>query len=170
MNEQKEIKRTEELNASMLHYKGVKYVLATPMNRRDYNDLRGWTLPEDEDGDDEGYLVKYTDGGKPNVEGFNGYISWSPKDVFERAYQRNVTYKDALTIRLNDVHLDIQDLEYGIKHMELLGDKETELMHEELKTMKSYETLLLAHLKLIEILDLPDPSVTTDEPLRNNKQ
>ena len=53
----------------------------------EYNDLRGWTVPSDEDGNDAGYLVEYIDGGKSNVFGYNGYVSWSPADVFEKAYQ-----------------------------------------------------------------------------------
>lgn len=28
------------------------------------------------------------DGKSSNVEGFDGYVSWSPKEVFERAYRR----------------------------------------------------------------------------------
>lgn len=31
-------------------------------------------------------MVEYTDGGKPNVEAAAGYVSWSPKGVFEKAY------------------------------------------------------------------------------------
>jgi len=69
----------------MMHL-GTKLVNAYPMTRRDYNDFRGWELPEDEDGDDAGYLVEYLDGGKPNTERFNGYVSWSPEDVFKKAY------------------------------------------------------------------------------------
>jgi len=69
------------------HYIGVKQILATPMNRQEYNDYRGWELPADEDGSDEGYLVEYLDGGKSNHPDHRGYISWSPKDVFERAYK-----------------------------------------------------------------------------------
>jgi len=65
---------------------GQKVVHALPMNRRDYNTLRGWALPVDENGDDEGFLVEYADVGSPNVEGYAGYVSWSPADVFERAY------------------------------------------------------------------------------------
>jgi len=37
--------------------------------------------------ENEGYLVEYQDGGKPNHPDFAGYISWSPKDVFEKAYR-----------------------------------------------------------------------------------
>lgn len=71
----------------MRQYFGTKRIAAKPMNRQDYNDLRGWKLPADENGADEGYLVEYLDGGKPNLEGYKGYVSWSPKEQFEKAYQ-----------------------------------------------------------------------------------
>lgn len=57
------------------------------MTRKAYNDYRGWELPADENGDDDGFLVEYLDGGKSNHPDHEGYISWSPKDVFERAYR-----------------------------------------------------------------------------------
>lgn len=66
---------------------GSKKIKATPMNRQDYNEFRGWELPANENGSDEGYLVEYLDGGEPNVEGFEGYVSWSPKEQFDNAYQ-----------------------------------------------------------------------------------
>ena len=68
-------------------YIGVKLINAKPMTREAYNVLRGWTVPEDENPEDAGYLVEYIDGGKANCTGFEGYISWSPKDVFENAYR-----------------------------------------------------------------------------------
>lgn len=67
-------------------YIGTKVIHALPMNRLDYNVLRGWQVPADENPNDEGYLVQYADGGDPNVPGFSGYLSWSPKEVFERSY------------------------------------------------------------------------------------
>ena len=70
----------------MKQHIGVKLINAKPMTRQEYNDFRGWELPENEDGNDEGYLVEYLDGGKPNTDKFEGYVSWSPKAVFERAY------------------------------------------------------------------------------------
>ncbi len=66
---------------------GVKQINAKPMNRLEYNQLRGWIVPEDENPADDGYLVEYVDGGKPNTHEYAGYISWSPKDVFNRAYR-----------------------------------------------------------------------------------
>ena len=71
----------------MSQYIGVKLINARPMTRLAYNELRGWTLPADENPEDDGYLVEYMDGGQANHPGFTGYISWSPKDVFERAYR-----------------------------------------------------------------------------------
>lgn len=71
----------------MNRFIGVKLIDAKAMSRGEYNDLRGWTVPADENPDDDGYLVEYVDGGQANHPNFAGYISWSPKDVFERAYQ-----------------------------------------------------------------------------------
>ena len=68
-------------------YEGTKRVHAKPMNRGDYNVYRGWEVPADENPADEGYLVEYVDGGRGNDSRHAGYISWSPKDVFERSYK-----------------------------------------------------------------------------------
>ena len=72
---------------SMKKYIGTKIVTATPMSRGSYNTYRGWALPADEKWDDEGYLVEYMDGGKPNHPDHKGYISWSPKEQFDNAYR-----------------------------------------------------------------------------------
>jgi hypothetical protein len=69
-------------------YIGCKLITAEPMTRAEYNTFRGWQLPADENGDDEGYLVEYQDGGAPNVAGRAGYVSWSPKEQFDNAYRR----------------------------------------------------------------------------------
>lgn len=68
-------------------YIGTKIINAKPMTLGEYNDLHGWKMLPSEYPAEEGYLVEYTDGGKPNHPDFKGYISWSPKDVFERAYR-----------------------------------------------------------------------------------
>jgi hypothetical protein len=59
-------------------YIGVKLIKAKPINRIDYNKFRGWKLPDDENGAYEGYMVTYPDS--------DNYISWSPKEIFEKAY------------------------------------------------------------------------------------
>lgn len=68
-------------------YQGTKRLRAIPMSRGDYNVYRGWITPEGENTADEGYLVEYQDGGKANDHRHVGYISWSPKEVFENSYQ-----------------------------------------------------------------------------------
>ena len=40
----------------MQTYFGTKCIVARPMDRQAYNDYRGWELPSDEDGSDEGML------------------------------------------------------------------------------------------------------------------
>lgn len=60
----------------MKNFIGVKILQAKPMSRGDYNTYRGWNIPEDENPEDPGYLVKYSD----------DYESWSPRDTFESAY------------------------------------------------------------------------------------
>ena len=69
-------------------YIGTKMVNAEPMTRAEYNAFRGWELPADENGADEGYLVEYLDGGKPNTTTHAGYVSWSPKEQFDNAYRK----------------------------------------------------------------------------------
>ena len=71
----------------MNKYIGVKEIKALPMTRAEYNKYRNWGLPADENGEDEGFLVEYIDGGQANHPDHEGYISWSPKDVFARAYR-----------------------------------------------------------------------------------
>lgn len=61
----------------MEEYIGTKLIYAEPMTRGEYNKYRGWTIPENENPDDEGYIVKYSD----------NYIAWSPKAAFEESYK-----------------------------------------------------------------------------------
>lgn len=73
-----------------MKYLGIKLLQdALPMNLGEYNELRGWDIPADENPEDLGYMVKYTD----------EYVSWSPKDAFEAAYMKlnggnTITQKD----------------------------------------------------------------------------
>ena len=70
----------------MQKYIGTKEIKSMPMSRGEYNKLRGWEVPSDENPNDEGYLIEYADS-KKNHPNFDGYISWSPKNIFEAAYQ-----------------------------------------------------------------------------------
>lgn len=72
----------------MEKYIGVKLIKAEPMNRGDYNTYQNWTTPEDENPEDNGFLVEYLDGGQANHPSHEGYISWSPDGAFEQAYRK----------------------------------------------------------------------------------
>ena len=92
-------------------YEGTKRVYAKPMNRAEYNAYRGWEVPADENPNDEGYLVEYVDGGRGNDSRHAGYISWSPKDVFERSYKEVKTVPGLAPHqqRVVDEHADLLD-------------------------------------------------------------
>lgn len=68
----------------MKQYIGTKIIKAEAMTRGEYNIKRGWKIPANENPEDEGFLVEYSD----------GYISWSPKKQFEEAYREcdNMTF------------------------------------------------------------------------------
>lgn len=91
------------MTEALPRYRGTKEVFAKPMTRLAYNIHRGWELPEDENGDDEGFLVEYVDGGQGNHPDHAGYISWSPKDVFERAYRACETHIDRMRIEYDEL-------------------------------------------------------------------
>jgi hypothetical protein len=67
---------------------GLKSVKATPMTCGEYNDYRGWLLPSNETREAEGYLIEYEPrlGEESNVKGHEGYVTWTPKQVFDDAY------------------------------------------------------------------------------------
>lgn len=60
-------------------YVGTKIIEAYPMTRGDYNTLRGWVIPENENPNDKGFVVQYDD----------NYISWSPEYAFKGSYRKS---------------------------------------------------------------------------------
>jgi len=107
-------------------YIGTKIIQAEPMTRLAYNELRGWTVPADENPADDGYLVEYLDGGKPNVLGFAGYVSWSPKEQFEKAY---ITVGDVSGLLPHQVRVKCEAAELDKRIEKLTAFQSTELFH-----------------------------------------
>lgn len=103
----------------MNNYIGVKEIGAMPMNRGEYNQYRGWQTPEGENEEDEGYLVEYVEGGKPNHENHAGYISWSPKAVFENAYRATSGMNFGLAIEAAKIGYKIARAGWNGKNMYL---------------------------------------------------
>lgn len=80
-------------------YQGTKQLWATKCTLGEFSVFMGRDLDSDADPSQEGYIVEYLDGGKPNHPKFKGYVSWSPKDVFERTYRKkgdNINFGTAL--------------------------------------------------------------------------
>ena len=97
----------------MNKYIGTKLIEAKEMNLGDYNKLKGWSIPENENPEKEGYLVKYSD----------SYISWSPKEVFEKAYLEvldNPKLPSGVSIGYTMVDNFIKET-----HVSTIGDKTT---------------------------------------------
>lgn len=149
----------------MEKYTGVKEILAKPMNRKEYNDYRGWELPTDENGEDEGFLVEYIQSEtSPNVNHLEhkGHISWSPKDVFEESYiedqinftnQKKMSELEPHQLRVID---ELEDLAMkGFKlsdfietefFKEKLDSKEQQILKQQLIVMRTYESILVSRI------------------------
>lgn len=72
----------------MKKFLGVKQIEAEPLSLGDYNKFRGWQMPENEDPLREGYKVVYSD----------GYVSWSPKEIFEESYRETTELTFGLAV------------------------------------------------------------------------
>lgn len=68
----------------MKQYIGTKVIEAKPMTRGDWYYYSGNATPDNEKAEEEGYMVRYSD----------GYESWSPSKQFEEAYREcdNMTF------------------------------------------------------------------------------
>ena len=97
----------------MDYYIGTKLIKAEPMNLGDYNKFKGWTIPTNENPEKKGYKVKYSD----------DYISWSPKEVFEKAYMK----VDPNGNLKSDISISQQMVDDFIKetHVDTIGEKTT---------------------------------------------
>lgn len=78
----------ETATPTMTTVMGTKEIKSSPMSRGDYNAYRGWTIPENEDPNEDGFLVEYKDS-KNNHPNHTGYISWTPKEAYLSAYKEN---------------------------------------------------------------------------------
>lgn len=124
-------------------YQGTKTINARPMNRQEYNDLRGWPLPADENGSDAGYLVIYPDSNS-NTPHFDGYVSWSPADVFEQTYRPSGTPLDRVVIE----HRELSERMHKLNELlskprpALISEKHWGLLKQQYEAMSTYNVIL----------------------------
>lgn len=70
----------DELDCPAPGYKSYvtqEAVWAHPMTRGAYNEYRGWTLPDDEDPEDDGFIIRR-----------DGHNTWMPAEVFESKFKQ----------------------------------------------------------------------------------
>lgn len=92
------------MNKEMKQYTGTKTVKAMPMTMGEAYErklLKNGVRPSECETDKAGYLVEYED----------GYQSWSPADVFEKAYKPSETRLDRLRIECDELRVRSKELD-----------------------------------------------------------
>lgn len=92
------------MNEQIKQYTGTKTVKAMPMTMGKAYErklLKNGVRPSECETDKAGYLVEY--------EG--GYQSWSPADVFEKAYKPSETHLDRLRIEYDELRARSKELD-----------------------------------------------------------
>ena len=87
----------------MKKYIGTKQVEAEPMTLGDFVAKTGrnpYKNSDEHDPEEDGYFVKYED----------GYESWSPAEVFKKAYKCADTFLDRLRIEMRDLYAKMDKL------------------------------------------------------------
>lgn len=106
----------------MKKYVGTKHIEARPMSmEKAYEQglLQAGKTPVK---NKEGYIVKYSD----------GYMSWSPKEVFEEAYELEETPLDRLYIERKELIARFQELCTFLSsknYFNIVTDEETRNLH-----------------------------------------
>jgi len=136
--------------ATMQQFTGTKTLLARAMTRGEYNAYRGWQPPEGEDQTTEGFLVEYTDGGAANDSRHAGYISWSPADVFQKAYRPSGTHEQRVANEYADRCTELNKLRAFIASPTFAGVPEDAqaLLNEQQRVMTQFCDVLSRRIAL----------------------
>ena len=127
----------------MKNYIGTKNIKARPLTKQEYCDYRGWAVPPDEDPNEEIYLVEYAvdPESKPNHPDHEGYITMSPKHVFEKAYKPADTYLDRLIIERDNLEDKLAKLTVALAQNKI-PEGSVEILEEQQGVMDAYLTIL----------------------------
>ena len=127
----------------MTKYTGTKTVKACPMSLGEAEKVLGRhidTSAVENREDYEGYLVEYAD----------GYRSWSPKDVFEKAYKVSETHVDRMNIELQEIqerYLNGRKFTFTQEFRKLDSTKR-DALRKQLDSMENYLYLLSRRIEL----------------------
>ena len=130
----------------MKKYIGTKEIMAEPMNGCIAVE-KGFARPNTDNHEwRSGYHVQYT-----NPDG-STYDSWSPKDVFEKAYQVSDTFLDRMYMELRELEdkLDKLNRFFDSETFNNLPIFETSLLHAQRQVMRSYYYILAARISVAE--------------------
>ena len=121
----------------MKKYIGTKMVSAEPMTKGEAfkkNLLKSGVNVTEEDSVQEGYAVEYED----------GYTSWSPKEVFEKAYKLAETFQDRLQIEECELNDKINKLHHFMQgeSFAALNEVQRNYMSEQYSIMVKYQEVL----------------------------
>ena len=142
------MKSIEEIKSSLRTYIGTKQIKAFPMSWGDYCKLRGFEIGEKHP-NTIGYIVEYplTEDSAPNVERFDGYVSWSPVKAFEEAYMVAEHETHLIRIEISRTRKEIERLEKILeeesKRFSVL-DTKGQLIDIKIQILKSYLLTLKA--------------------------
>lgn len=132
----------------MTTYTGTKTVKAVETTKKEYNDYRGWDVPEGEDPDEVIYLVEYEADpeSKLNHQDHKGYITMSPKHVFDKAYKSSGTYLERLIGETEDLKEKMEKLSFAIDNKKVPEDQ-IDILTLQFSAMTSYYMILMQRLK-----------------------
>lgn len=120
----------------MKKYLGTKLVTAKPMTRVEAEVILGKDIkPAKQEYSGEGYLVRYED----------GYQSWSPKEVFDKAYKPAGNFLGRLIIERDEVQQRLSSLTSALMQedfQEKVGSKQYYWMQEQRNAMEIYVEVL----------------------------
>lgn len=121
----------------MKKYIGTKMVNAEPMTKGEAfekNLLKTGVEVTIEESTQEGYKVEYED----------GYTSWSPKEVFEKAYKLAETFQDRLQIEECELNDKINKLNHFMQGEKFaaLNEVQRNYMSEQYRVMVKYQEIL----------------------------
>lgn len=127
-------------------YRASFSVRAIQMTRREYNDLRGWIVPHQENPKDKGFLVVRED--QPsNVDGIKGYVSWLPEDVFNDTYKVTDTYVDRLIVEHDELEERLSKLKNALPEV---PEAVRETLSRQAVAMEEYLSILKERMSFVD--------------------
>ncbi|WAX17213.1 hypothetical protein PF672P2_00076 [Parabacteroides phage PF672P2] len=130
----------------MKKYIGTRQIEAEPMIMGEAYErgfLRAGRVPNEAEKDNDGYHVKYQD----------GYESWSPREVFEKAYKVADTPLDRMYVEYNELMDKYNKLVLFLGRKdagEIAGESQVDLMDLQRLRMLDYLLVLKERIDLIK--------------------